>query len=103
MSWRVAISLALSSLAPSLRTEALVQDRLLFIAGSEELDPVVRVGVARLQGLDLLHACGSVLQREPWVHGALSLRGETRPGGRGAPADMYKSLILLLILVGTRF
>lgn len=49
--------------------EALVEDHLLFVAGSEELDPVVRVGVARLQGLDLLHACGGVLQREAWVHG----------------------------------
>ena len=54
--------------------EALVEDHLLFVAGSEELDPVVRVGVARLQGLDLLHACGGVFQREAWVHGPSDVR-----------------------------
>ena len=81
MSWRVATSLALSTSHLLLCTEALVEDRLLFIAGSEELDPVVRVGVARLQGLDLLHACGSVLQREPWVHGREALPGHDPAGG----------------------
>jgi hypothetical protein len=79
-------------------TEALVEDHLLFVAGSEELDPVVRVGVACLQGLDLLHACGSVLQRQAWVHrqgsaslpdrGSILWRAVYHPAG-GVPIQTF--------------